>query len=202
MSAKRPGARRPPPRRDRVEPVVERTIIIDGYNLILRSPAFRPDERRDLATVRDKLVNLLSWALGRGDVEFYVVFDGAETGFGPPRPSRSGRVTIRFSKPPQTADGLIRDLVEEHVERDLPVTVVTSDLEVAAHARACGATIVLSDLFAASLFPERVAEEAARQKGAARGASAEGSEKPLGFSKKQMQEWVRLFSEQRGEEET
>jgi predicted RNA-binding protein with PIN domain len=198
-----PAGRRPARPRGRGGPAAERTVIIDGYNLILRSPVFRPDERRDLAMARDKLVNLLSWALGRGEVEFHVVFDGAETGFGPPRTTRSGRVTVRFSKPPQTADGLIRELVEEHTDRDHPVTVVTSDLEVAAHARACGASVALSDLFAASLFPERVAEEVARRRDAAGGAAAaEGGDKPLGFSKKQMQEWLRLFGEQRKEEDS
>ena len=54
-------------------------IILDGYNVILRSPAFRPDERRDLAAARDKLVNLLSWAVGTlSDVRFLLVFDGAD----------------------------------------------------------------------------------------------------------------------------
>ncbi len=188
-------------RAPRGEPAIERTVVIDGYNLILRSPAFRPDDRRDLAMAREKLVNLLSWAIGRGEVEFVVVFAGAETAFGPRRTVRSGRVTVRFSKPPQSADGLIRELVEDYAERRQPITVVTSDLEVAAHARACGATIVLSDLFAASLFPERVAEEVARHKGASRAAEGEGAEKPLGFSKKEMEEWLRLFAKQRKEEE-
>jgi len=32
-----------------------RTIILDGYNVILRSPAFRPDERRDLAQARERV---------------------------------------------------------------------------------------------------------------------------------------------------
>src|SRR5215472_11011005 len=89
-------------------PAVERTIVIDGYNLILRSPAFRPDDKRDLAMARDKLVNLLSWAVGRGEVSFIVVFDGAETGFGPSRSSQSGRIAVRFSTPPQNADQLIQ----------------------------------------------------------------------------------------------
>lgn len=203
MGGPQPPRRRPPDRSPgSAGPPVERTVIIDGYNLILRSPIFRPDERRDLAAARDKLVNLLSWTLGRGEVEFHVVFDGAETGFGPARTARSGRVTVRFSKPPQTADGLIRELVEEHTDRDHPVTVVTSDLEVAAHARACGASVALSDLFAASLFPERVAEEMAQRRGAAGGAAAEGGDKPLGFSKKEMREWLRLFGEQRQDEES
>lgn len=182
------------------EPVVERAIVIDGYNLILRSPAFRPDDRRDLRAARDKLVNLLSWAVGRGEIEFVVVFDGAESAFGTPGTTRSGRVTVRFSRPPQNADGLIRELVEDYTERGRTVTVVTADLEVAAHARACGATVALSDLFAASLFPERV-REMVEEKRAGSSSAAEPSEKPLGFSKKQLQEWSRLFSEERREEE-
>jgi len=183
------------------QPATPRTIVIDGYNLILRSPAFRPDDRRDLAAARDKLVNLLSWAVGSGEARFIVVFDGAESTFGPPVNSGSGRVQVRFSKPPQNADGLIRELVEEMAERgDRAVTVVTADLEVASHARACGATVVLADLFAASLFPERVAEDVARRKSESEAVGA--SDKPLGFSKKDMQEWMRLFSQQRTEEET
>ena len=195
------------PRRSRREPsepagrpAAERVVVVDGYNLILRSPAFRPDDRRDLAAARDKLVNLLSWAVGRGEAEFVVVFDGAEAGFGPARMAKSGRVTVRFSTPPEKADDLIRELVEDYADHEVPVTVVTSDLEVASHARACGAAVALSDLFAASLFPERVAEEAARQRGGGP-SEGEGGEKPLGFSKKQMEEWLRLFSEQRRRED-
>jgi predicted RNA-binding protein with PIN domain len=174
------------------------TIVIDGYNLILRSPAFRPDDRRDLAMARDKLVNLLSWTIGGGEARFIVVFDGSETGFGPRRTTRSGGVTVRFSKPPAKADDLIRDLVEELHETQSETTVVTSDLEVARHAQTFGAKIVLSDLFAASLFPERVKEQVERLRSAE---DDEASDKPLGFSKKELEEWARIFAEDREEAE-
>lgn len=180
------------------DPGVERTIVIDGYNLILRSPAFRPDDRRDLAMARDKLVNLLSWAVGRGEVEFIVVFDGAETGLGQARSSKSGRISVRFSTPPQNADQLIEEIVEELEDRGRTVTVVTSDIEVARHARTHGASVALSDLFASSLFPERVAEDLARQKAES---SGDSGEKPLGFSKKDMKEWLDMFSKQKKDEE-
>jgi predicted RNA-binding protein with PIN domain len=187
-------------RKNRMEdPGIDRTIVIDGYNLILRSPVFRPDDRRDLAAARDKLVNLLSWAVGQGEVEFILVFDGAETGLSPARTSKSGRITVRFSTPPQSADQLIEEIVEQLEDRGRAVTVVTSDLEVARHARTHGASVALSDLFAASLFPERVAEDLARQRAAASGES--GADKPLGFSKKDMKEWLEMFSRQKKEEE-
>jgi predicted RNA-binding protein with PIN domain len=207
-----------------------RTIVLDGYNVIHRSPMFQPDERKDLAAAREKLVNLLSWAVGsEGDATFVLVFDGADVGQAARRAAgSSGRVDVRFSKPPQTADDLIKSLVEEWEETRSDVTVVTSDLEVAQHARTHGATVVLSDLFAASLFREKVeqrikdatARSEPRAAGGAKGAkaakgaktrgrgtaaspTAEGSDaetKP-GMTKKERDEWLRLFEEQRKETE-
>jgi predicted RNA-binding protein with PIN domain len=193
-----------------------RTIILDGYNVILRSPAFRPDESRDLAAARDKLENLLAWSVGsEGEAKFVLVFDGAAVPAGESRrASKSGRVEVRFSKPPQKADDLIRTLVEEWIDRPGGVTVVTSDLEIARHARAQGANVVLSDLFAASLFKERVEErlkDALGSKGSKGGGeratgspTAEGSDaetKPGNVSKREREEWLKLFEDQRKEEE-
>jgi len=193
-----------------------KTILLDGYNVILRSPAFRPDERRDLAMARDKLVNLLSWALGgTGTVEFIVVFDGADVAPAQRKTVKSGgstKVTVHFSKPPAKADDLIRTLVEEIAPRT-DLTVVTSDLEVARHARGEGATIVLSDLFAASLFKERAEEQlneaidrGKKMRGGKRTGSptAEGSDaekKQEGVSKKNADEWLKLFSQQQHDKE-
>ena len=196
-----------------------RTIILDGYNVILRSPAFRPDERRDLAASRDKLVNLLSWALGgTGQVEFIVVFDGADVAPAQRRTVKSGgasKVTVHFSKPPLKADDVIRALVEELAPKTVDLTVVTSDLEVARHARGEGATIVLSDLFAASLFKERVEEQLneavergkklGKKPGKKTGSpTAEGSDaeaKQEGVSKKNAEAWLKLFDEQKRDAE-
>ena len=197
-----------------------RTIILDGYNVILRSPAFRPDERRDLAASRDKLVNLLSWALGGiGQAEFIVVFDGADVGAAQRKTVKSGgasKVTIHFSKPPLKADDVIRTLVEELAPTTSDLTVVTSDLEVARHARGEGATIVLSDLFAASLFKERVEEQLneavergkklSKQKPGKKTGSptSEGSDaeaKQEGVSKKNAEAWLKLFDEQKRDAE-
>ena len=158
-----------------------RTIILDGYNVILRSPAFRPDERRDLATAREKLVNLLTWALGSpGEIAFEVVFDGADVAPAVRRDASSSgasKVNVRFSKPPQKADDVIKQLVDEWVETR-EVTVVTSDLEVARHAHGAGASVVLSDLFAASLFKENVEVELNRAMRESKGGQAGGSAKP------------------------
>ena len=160
-----------------------RTIIVDGYNLILRTPALRPEGGRTLREAREKLINLLSWMMGGGETQFIVIFDGDDS---VGRDERHGRVEVRFSRPPRTADDLIRDLVEERVDRGTPITVVTADLEVARHARAMGADIALSDLFLASAIGPTP--------------SAEG-EKPTQLSKKELEGWAELFRNRPREED-
>lgn len=149
-------------------------VVLDGYNLILRTPALRPGEGRTLRQSRNKLLSLLAWAVDHR-VRFLVVFDGTEVRG---RDSGQGRVEVRYSKPPAKADDLIRALVQEHVEREEGMTVVTSDLEVARHARALGANVALADLFVASLLGP--------------GASPE-PEKPASLSKKEIEEWAEIF---------
>jgi predicted RNA-binding protein with PIN domain len=157
-----------------------RLVIVDGYNLVLRNPALRPGPDRTLRESRDKLVNLLSWVVGAGDARFMVVFDGAESGGGA---TGGGRVEVRYSRPPEKADDLIRRLVEERVSPGTRVTVVTSDLEVARHARAMGADVSLADLFMSSVLP-------------APGGSAQGSpEKPSTLSRRELEEWAAMFRE-------
>jgi hypothetical protein len=156
-----------------------RLILVDGYNLILRSPSLKPGPDRTLREAREKLVNLLAWAVGTGEARFLVVFDGSEQHG---EDESSGRVEVRFSRPPRKADDLIRSLVEErlkHVER---LTVVTSDLEVARHARAMGADVALADLFMSSVLGPLGGE-----------AAAEAPEKPVAISRKELEEWAELF---------
>jgi len=152
-------------------------IVIDGYNLIHRSPALRPGPSRTLRQAREKLLNLLSWAIGAGEASFVVVFDGAE---GTGSSGRAGRVEVRYSQPPRTADDDIRALVEERVERVERLTVVTADLEVARHARAMGANVAISDLFLASALGPQ--------------AGGEGeAEKPTQLTRKELEEWAEIF---------
>src|SRR5437773_12341870 len=99
-----------------------RLIIVDGYNLILRSPRLKPGEGRTLREAREKLVSLLAWMMGGNDTRFIVVFDGTDV---PGRDESSGRVQVVYSRPPEKADDVIRHLVEKKVGGYEPVTVVT-----------------------------------------------------------------------------
>lgn len=152
-----------------------RLIIIDGYNVIHRAPELKPGPERSLRDSREKLLNLLSWTMGGAEAKFLVVFDGADGGG---RDTHSGRVEVRFSRAPEKADDLIRRLVEDQIDRVERLTVVTSDLEVARHARAMGADISISDLFLASVL------------GPARESVGE---KPTSLTKKEIEEWAEMF---------
>ena len=159
-----------------------RLIIVDGYNLILRTPELKPGTGRTLRESRERLVNLLSWTVGGGQARILVVFDGAD--IGTQREGGGGRVEVRYSKPPESADDVIRALVEDRVERVDRVTVVTSDLEVARHARAMGADISLGDLFIRSMWSPQEPGEA--------------PEKPASLSKKELEAWAELFRTRQG----
>ena len=166
-----------------------RLVILDGYNLILRSPRLRPGPNRTLRESRAMLVNLLSWMMGGNDVRFLIVFDGAEDA-GPDEPT--GRVQVRWSKPPEKADDVIRRLVEQKVGGDEHLTVVTADIEVARHARAQGADVSLSDLFLASAFGDLGREGG--DKGDKGGPDDEAADKPVQLSKKELAEWAEIFT--------
>jgi predicted RNA-binding protein with PIN domain len=162
----------------------ERFVILDGYNLIHRTPSLRPGANRTLRESREKLVNLLSWAVGGGQAQFLVIFDGAsETG----PDVRETRVEVRFSKPPQTADDLIRIVVEREIDRHDRVTVVTADLEVARHARAMGAEVALSDLFISSILGPLAQVQG----------DSDPDAKPPTLSKKEVEEWAEIFRTRR-----
>jgi len=166
-----------------------RLVIVDGYNLILRSPRLKPGPNRTLRESRDKLVNLLSWMMGANDVRYLVVFDGAQAGG---RDETTGRVQVTYSRPPDKADDVIRHLVEKKVGGDEAITVVTSDLEVARHARAMGADLSLADLFLAAALGD-----AGGAGGDAPAGGPETPEKPVSLSKKEIEEWAELFRRRR-----
>lgn len=169
------------------DPSDTRLIVIDGYNVIHRSPELMPGPGRTLRESREKLVNLLAWTVGTGDARFVVVFDGANERGGD---ERSGRVELIYSRPPEKADDVIRRLVEDRVDRGDPLTVVTSDLEVARHARAMGADIALSDLFLSSIL------------GPARTEAGDKGEKPTTLTRKELEEWAEIFRSRAGNGES
>ncbi|HEX6578398.1 MAG TPA: NYN domain-containing protein [Jiangellaceae bacterium] len=111
-------------------------LIVDGYNVTKSAWPTMPLEGQ-----RNRLVQGLGALAARTGAEITCVFDGADVE-APAVPLGPG-VRVRFSPRGQTADELIRRLVAaEPVGR--PVTVVSSDREVADGVRRSGARAVES----------------------------------------------------------
>ena len=163
-----------------------------GFGMLGTLFFFRELEaNRTLRDSRDLLTNLLAWMMGGNNVRFLIVFDGQQGGG---RDEPNGRVQIQYSRPPETADDVIRHIVEKRIGGDEEITVVTSDIEVARHARAMGADISLGDLFLASAFGS-VGSEASDKPGT--DAASPADDKPLSLSKKELAEWAELFTRRR-----
>src|SRR5690554_1249482 len=125
-----------PGRLDQLLALPRAHVVVDGYNVTKRGFGDAPLERQ-----RDRLIKGLVGLAARTGAEVTVAFDGAERVPAVPRPRG---VRVLFSRPGQTADDLIRQLVRAEPD-GRPVVVVSSDREVADSVRRAGAYLVASD---------------------------------------------------------
>jgi predicted RNA-binding protein with PIN domain len=115
--------------------------LVDGYNVIRRDAELRDRDTQRLEAGRTALLALVAGVARAVHDEFVVVFDGAHRHAGPPSP---GRVQVVFSRPPETADDVLRRLAATHREG---AVVVTSDRAVCDAARRAGAVGVTAEAF-------------------------------------------------------
>lgn len=109
-------------------------FIIDGHNLIGQMAGLRLDDPDD----EQKLVVLLRGYLRHAKKKGTVVFDrGQLTG---QRGLSNSILSVRFARPPRTADDVIVELVR-HERNPRGLTVVTSDARVQAAVRERGALV-------------------------------------------------------------
>ncbi len=160
-------------------------VIIDAYNYILRTMAVQKQDDKALQRAREQLLRLAgSYAQGR-KVEVVVVFDGQMVpGVQPPKPPAGVRVL--FSKAPQSADALIKTLIEKQ-KQPRAAMVVTSDGGLARFIKTCGAQHL-----SVEAFRERL-EQKNSQNGIAEKFDVTTSEKDV-------EEWLRLFNAPRHED--
>lgn len=116
-------------------------FIVDGHNLIPKIPGLHLSEMDD----EMRLVEMLQeyCRLTRKQVE--VFFDNAPPG--QPRARNFGNVIARFVRSGQTADKAIQDKLRRLGGEARNWTVVSSDHQVQAAAKAARATIVSSEIF-------------------------------------------------------
>src|SRR5690349_21661558 len=117
------------------------TGLVDGYNVIRHDAEMRDRETGRLEAGRTALLALLASVAREVSDDFMVVFDGAHRRGGAPT---GGRVQVLFSRPPETADDVLRRLAATHREG---AVVVTSDRAVLDSARRAGAVGVTAAQF-------------------------------------------------------
>jgi predicted RNA-binding protein with PIN domain len=115
--------------------------LIDGYNVIRRDPELHAHEAESLEAGRAALVRLLARVASRVSDSFTIVFDGARRTGGGPGP---GRVQVVYSRPPETADDVLRRLAGTLREG---AVVVTSDRAVQDSTRRGGSVAVSAEAF-------------------------------------------------------
>jgi predicted RNA-binding protein with PIN domain len=115
--------------------------LLDGYNVIRRDAELRDAEAGRLEAGRSALLALLGRLAHEVGDQFVVVFDGARRAGSPPG---GGQVQVIFSRPPETADDVLRRLASTHREG---AVVVTSDRAVLDAARRAGAVGVPAEAF-------------------------------------------------------
>ena len=118
---------------------------MDGYNVIRRDADFRGREAESLEAGRAALLAAVAAAARRTGDDFTVVFDGARREAGP---AARGQVQVVFSRPPQTADDVLRALA---ARAGAGTAVASSDRAVRDAARRTGAVAVSAEEFAAAL---------------------------------------------------
>jgi len=112
-------------------------VLVDGYNVTREA-----HDDWELIDQREWLEQNLRALTARSDVEFDVVFDGADVGT-PRRTGLSSSVRIRFSPAGVEADDVIIPAVSA-IAVDRPVTVVSSDQRVRTGSAERGANVLYS----------------------------------------------------------
>jgi predicted RNA-binding protein with PIN domain len=116
--------------------------LIDGHNLIASVPGLQLSDPDDEA----KLIDLLRGFCAREQTRVTVYFDRGLFGAG--SAPAGGRVTVRFVRPPRTADEAIAAHLKTLGGDARNWTVVSSDREVLRSARRAGARPIGSGAFA------------------------------------------------------
>jgi len=119
-------------------------IIIDGYNLIRQSKSLSILDLQDIQLGRDTLVDMLAAYKKVKPHRITVVFDGTTAPLFSQQRDRHKGISIIFSHKGESADTVIKKLVNKERQRAL---VVSSDQDIVQSATANGAATVSANDF-------------------------------------------------------
>src|SRR5215831_1205330 len=114
-----------------------RTILIDGYNVIRRTPGLAAAERGSLAAGRQALIELVAQRYRQTPHTTMIVFDGdGPREMAEPLPRCRGRVV--YTQAGTSADAVIARLAADAAQVGGAPTVISDDWEVRASAEDSG----------------------------------------------------------------
>jgi predicted RNA-binding protein with PIN domain len=123
-------------------------LIIDGYNLIHRSPVLRREDEIALELARESLLERLRRYKRIRSHRITVVFDGASKSGGPPGSGQEKGIRVVFSGRNETADAVIKRMSEKEGGG---LTVVTSDRDLGRYVASRGAVVIDAEEFEGKL---------------------------------------------------
>jgi predicted RNA-binding protein with PIN domain len=141
-------------------------IAIDGYNLIRQSRHFSTLDQQDLQSGREALVDSLAAYKRIKRYAITVIFDGASAPAGMVRRDRIKGIELRYSRPGELADAVIKRMAAREKQNLL---VVSSDNEIVDYAQSMGSAVISAPEFERRLvmarFMDQEAGEAANDDG-------------------------------------
>ena len=114
-------------------------IAIDGYNLIRQSSYFSTLDQKDLQSGREALVDSLAAYKRAKRYAITVVFDGASAPAGMVRRDRIKGIELRYSRPGELADAVIKRMAAREKQKLL---VVSSDNDIVDYAQSMGSAVI------------------------------------------------------------
>ncbi len=191
-----------------------RQILIDGHNVMFAWEGVRQAGLRDPRAGRQRVVEAASrYQAQRPGRKVTVVFDGQDPSLAPsPKALGEGGIRVIYSRPPQNADMVIREMVEKALgispdpsfpqrERE-EVWVVSSDREVQSHAKSCGAKVFGAKSFEAEMLGrvrplDGLAVRPLKGSKASHLPSPGRPEKPTRMRKMDVDFWLKVMQEKR-----
>lgn len=165
--------------------IARRELLIDAYNVIFAHPHLGPLVRRRPEEARNRFLEYVQANRPVDSSRVTVVFDAHRDPGSPSEPGRQNRAyssTVHVIFARETADVWIQRRVR-NATHPARITVVTSDREILATVRACGAQHLAVSKFLGL-----------RRKRRAR-TTRDADEKPDSMSARELEEWERLFEE-------
>lgn len=128
-------------------------LIVDGYNVLRSSAHTAPLRGNSFRVERERFIERLNRYQGQRKDKVTVVFDGFRADIDFPAIKKQGEVEVIYSRRGQTADEVIKEMVEQAPQAQ-QIMVVSSDREISDFVTSLGASVTGARDLADRLKPQ------------------------------------------------